>query len=65
MLGTWPVVSYTAISINSFMMKCSVSNPFTEIRSLDSVPGPASNQSVEGERIITCFWPSTGLHKRR
>lgn len=64
MLGTWPLVSYTAFSINSSMMKCSVSDPFTEIRSLESVPGPVSNQSVEGERIVTCFWLSTGLHQR-
>lgn len=52
MLGTWPLVSYTAFSINSSMMKCSVSNPFTEIRSLESVSGPASNQSVEGDELL-------------
>lgn len=47
-LGAWPLVSYNAFSISSSMTKCSVSNPLTEI-SLDSVPGPASNQSVEDE----------------
>lgn len=41
-LGMRPPVSYTEFSGNSLLMKCSGSNLFTEIRSLDSVPGPAS-----------------------
>ena len=51
-LGTRPPVSYTEFSISSLLMKCSGSNLFTEIRSLDSVPGPASNRPVEGEQMI-------------
>lgn len=59
-----PLMSYMNSALSSLTVKCNGSNPFTDIRSLNSVPAPATNQPMKGEPIIEYFWPSTGLWRQ-
>ena len=58
----WSVTLNSAWS--SFVVTCSGSNPFTDIRSLDSVPGLTPHHPIKGEQTSECFWPLTRLHRQ-